>query len=147
MNKYTILISLFPIALFSQNAVSIEPVKITIQDNVERFLFDYTHSDDLGLNEMHAPVGWTEPIIEAEFDIRGIVLSGSLGLQFKDSTVIITENKGFYIPRGERVRIFNSGEAYLFVCSRPIDFYHQSFQLNWIYFFKSEKITINPICL
>jgi mannose-6-phosphate isomerase-like protein (cupin superfamily) len=62
---------------------------------------------------MHAPVGWTEPIIEAEFDIRGIVLSGSLGLQFKDSTVIITENKGFYIPRGERVRIFNSGEAEL----------------------------------
>ena len=113
MNKYTILISLFPIALFSQNAVSIEPVKITIQDNVERYLFDYTRSDDLGLNKMHAPVGWTEPIIEAEFDIRGIVLSGSLGLQFKDSTIIITENKGFYIPRGERVRIFNNGEAEL----------------------------------
>ena len=113
MNKYTILISLFPIALFSQNAVSIEPVKITIQDNVERYLFDYTHSDDLGLNAMHAPVGWTEPIIEAEFEIRGIVLSGSLGLQFKDSTIVILKNKGFYIPRGERVRIFNSGEEEL----------------------------------
>ena len=113
MNKYTILISLFPIALFSQNAVSIEPVKITIQDNVERYLFDYTHSDDLGLNEMHGPVGWTEPIIEAEFEIRGIVLSGSLGLQFKDSTIVILKNSGFYIPRGERVRIFNSGEEEL----------------------------------
>ena len=113
MKKITLCICLFPITLFSQNAVSIEPVKITIQDNVERYLFDYTHSDDLGLNEMHAPVGWTEPIIEAEFEIRGIVLSGSLGLQFKDSTVIITENRGFYIPRGKRVRIFNSGEEEL----------------------------------
>ena len=113
MNKYTILISFFPIALFSQNAVSIEPVKITIQDNVERYLFDYTQPDDLGLNEMHAPVGWTEPIIEAEFEIRGIVLSGSLGLQFKDSTIVILKNSGFYIPRGERVRIFNSGEEEL----------------------------------
>ena len=62
---------------------------------------------------MHAPVGWTEPIIEAEFEIRGIVLSGSLGLQFKDSTVVILKNSGFYIPRGERVRIFNSGEEEL----------------------------------
>ncbi len=114
MNKYTILISLFPIALFSQNAVSIEPVKITIQDNVERYLFDYTRSDDLGLNEMHAPVGWTEPIIEAEFDIRGIVLSGSLGLQFKDSTiVIITENKGFYIPRESESEYLIVGKAEL----------------------------------
>jgi mannose-6-phosphate isomerase-like protein (cupin superfamily) len=62
---------------------------------------------------MHAPVGWTEPIIEAEFEIRGIVLSGSLGLQFKDSTIVILKNSGFYIPRGERVRIFNSGKEEL----------------------------------
>jgi hypothetical protein len=113
MKKSTLCICLFPITLFSQNAVSIDPVKVTIQDNVERYLFDYTRSDDLGLNEMHAPVGWAEPIIEAEFVIRGIVMSGSLGLQFKDSTVIITENRGFYIPRGKRVRIFNSGEEEL----------------------------------
>ena len=98
MKKSTLCICLFPITLFSQNAVSIDPVKVTIQDNVERYLFDYTRSDDLGLNEMHAPVGWTEPIIEAEFVIRGIVMSGSLGLQFKDSTLIIAENWGFYIP-------------------------------------------------
>ena len=113
MKKITLCICLFPITLFSQNAVSIDPVKVTIQDNVERYLFDYTRSDELGLNEMHAPIGWTEPIIEAAFDIRGIVMSGALGLQFKDSTVIITENRGFYIPRGKRVRIFNSGEEEL----------------------------------
>ncbi|MAZ95939.1 MAG: hypothetical protein CMP53_00290 [Flavobacteriales bacterium] len=74
MNKYTLLISILPFALFSQNANSYKPTKIIIQDNVERYLWDYTQTDNVGLNEMHAPVGWTEPIIEAEFDIRGIVL-------------------------------------------------------------------------
>ncbi len=74
MNKYTLLIRILPFALFSQNANSYKPTKIIIQDNVERYLWDYTQTDNVGLNEMHAPVGWTEPIIEAEFDIRGIVL-------------------------------------------------------------------------
>ena len=31
---------------------------------------------------MHAPVNWTELIIEAEFEIKGIVLSGTVGLEF-----------------------------------------------------------------
>ena len=113
MNKYTLLIRILPFALFSQNANSYKPTKIIIQDNVERYLWDYTQTDNVGLNEMYAPVGWTEPIIEAEFHIRGIVLSGSLGLQFKDSIMVIVKNNGFYIPKGERVRIFNSGEEEL----------------------------------
>ena len=58
---------------------------------------------------MHAPVNWTEPIIEAEFDIKGIVLSGTLGLEFKQGLELIETNRGFQIPKGKRVRIYNGG--------------------------------------
>ena len=63
---------------------SISPKKIILKDNLERHLFDYSISDDIGLNKMHAPIGWSEPIIKAQFEIRGIVLSGQLGLEFKE---------------------------------------------------------------
>ena len=69
---------------------SISPKKIILKDNLERHLFDYSISDDIGLNKMHAPIGWTEPIIKAQFEIRGIVLSGQLGLEFKEGIKKIT---------------------------------------------------------
>ena len=59
-----------PIVLSAQISSSFEPKKIIIQDNVERYLFDYTQTDELGFNKMHAPVNWTEPVIEAAFEIR-----------------------------------------------------------------------------
>jgi len=73
----------------------ITPKKIIINDNVERHLFDYSISDEIGLNKMHAPVGWTEPIIEAKFELRGIVLSGVLGLEFKEGVKKYQVVKGF----------------------------------------------------
>ena len=42
--------------------------KLLIQDNVERVIYDYTQSDEMGLIKMHAPFGWTEPIIKAQFE-------------------------------------------------------------------------------
>ena len=54
--------------------------KIFIQDNVQRIIYDYTQSDEMGLIKMHAPSGWSEPIIKAQFEIRGIVLKGLLGV-------------------------------------------------------------------
>ena len=87
--------------------------KIIINDNVERHLFDYSISDEIGLNKMHAPVGWTEPIIEAKFELRGIVLSGVLGLEFKEGVKKIPSSKGFLIPNNTRVRIFNAGSEEL----------------------------------
>ena len=99
-----------PIILSAQVSSSFVPKKIVIQDNVERYLFDYTQTDDLGFNKMHAPVNWTEPIIEAAFEIRGIVLKGTLGLEFKEGIELIETNKGFKIPKGKRVRIFNGGK-------------------------------------
>jgi mannose-6-phosphate isomerase-like protein (cupin superfamily) len=59
---------------------------------------------------MHAPVNWTEPIIEAAFEISGIVLSGTLGLEFKEGIELIEMDRGFKIPKGKRVRIFNGGK-------------------------------------
>ena len=59
---------------------------------------------------MHAPTNWTEPIIEAAFEIKGIVLSGTLGLEFKDGIELIETNNGFQIPKEKRVRIFNGGK-------------------------------------
>lgn len=102
-----------PIVLSAQISRSFEPKKIIIQDNVERYLFDYTQTDELGFNKMHAPVNWTEPIIEASFEIRGIVLSGTLGLEFKEGIELIDMDRGFKIPKGKRVRIFNGGNTEL----------------------------------
>ena len=91
----------------------ISPKKIIINDNVERHLFDYSISDEIGLNKMHAPVGWTEPVIKAKFEIRGIVLSGILGLEFKEGVKKIPSSKGFLIPNNTKVRIFNAGSEEL----------------------------------
>ena len=67
----------------------------------------------MGLIKMHAPFGWTEPIIEAKFEIRGIVLEGLLGLEYQGSEDHIVSGNGFVIPKNTRVRIFNAGEEEL----------------------------------
>ena len=87
--------------------------KLLIQDNVERVIYDYTQSDEMGLIKMHAPFGWTEPIIKAQFEIRGIVLKGVLGLQYDNNTQTIISGNGFIIPKNTLVRIFNAGEVEL----------------------------------
>ncbi len=87
--------------------------KLLIQDNIERVIYDYTQSDEMGLIKMHAPFGWTEPIIEAQFEIRGIVLKGLLGLEYESIKEYIVIGNGFVIPKNTRVRIFNAGEEEL----------------------------------
>lgn len=103
-------------ASYSQNETGRNTVlakKLLIQDNVERVIYDYTQSDEMGLIKMHAPFGWTEPIIEAQFEIRGIVLKGLLGLEYENSEEHIVRGDGFVIPKNTRVRIFNAGEEEL----------------------------------
>ena len=68
---------------------------------------------EMGLIKMHAPFGWTEPIIEAKFEIRGIVLKGLLGLEYQGSEDHIVSGIGFVIPKNTRVRIFNAGKEEL----------------------------------
>ena len=87
--------------------------KLLIQDNVERVIYDYTQSDEIGLIKMHAPYGWSEPIIKAQFEIRGIVLKGILGLQYEEGKQNIVNGNGFVIPKNTVVRIFNAGEGEL----------------------------------
>jgi hypothetical protein len=42
-------------AIYNDHVIT--PKKIIINDSVERHLFDYSISDEIGLNKMHAPVG------------------------------------------------------------------------------------------
>ena len=95
--------------------------KLLIQDNVERVIYDYTQSDEMGLIKMHAPFGWTEPIIKAQFEIRGIVVKGMLGLEYDNSEQKIISGDGFVISKNTRVRIFNAGvgELILIEVLRP----------------------------
>ena len=118
MNKIIYFFILTSLSLYSQSENEIEKStivakKILIQDNVERVIFDYTQSDEMGLIEMHAPFGWTEPIIKAQFEIRVIVLKGVLGLQYDNNTQTIISGNGFIIPKNTLVRIFNAGEVEL----------------------------------
>ena len=87
--------------------------ELRIQDNVERVLYDYTQSNEMGLIKMHAPLGWSEPIIKAKFEIRGIVLKGLLGLEYENGEQHIRSSDGFVIPKNTLVRIFNAGEEEL----------------------------------
>ena len=120
MRKILLLLFFISPLSFSQEIKEIDkqdhlivPKKIVIQDNVERMIIDYTQSEELGLFKMLAPVGWTEPIIEAQFEIRGIVLKGLLGLEYENSEEHIVSGNGFVIPKNTRVRIFNAGEEEL----------------------------------
>lgn len=85
------------------------PEVLKIQDNVERTMLDYSPSDELGIYKMVAPIDWTEPVRSIAFDIRGIIISGTLGLEFENETLTVEANDGFFIPRNTKVRIHNAG--------------------------------------
>ena len=95
----------------SDDSLRIAPKTIQITDNVARSLLDYTTSDELGLNQMFAPAGWTEPIVRLQFELRGIVLGGTLGLEFAEGTRVYDKNDGFIVPANTKVRIFNAGAS------------------------------------
>ena len=118
MRNLFYLLLFIPFTLFSQIKNEVEkstiiPERLLIQDNIERVIYDYTQSDEMGLIKMHAPFGWTEPIIEAQFEIKGIVLRGLLGLEYESREEHIVIGNGFVIPKNTRVRIFNAGEEEL----------------------------------
>ena len=79
------------------------PEVLKIQDNVERTMLDYSPSDELGIYKMVAPIDWTEPVRSIAFDIRGIIISGTLGLEFENETLTFEANDGFFIPRNTKV--------------------------------------------
>ncbi len=118
MNNFRYLLLLISFTSFSQSnnetgKSTIIPKTLLIQDNIQRVIYDYTQSGEMGLIKMHAPFGWEEPIIEAQFEIRGIVLEGLLGLEYENSEEHIVSGNGFVIPKNKRVRIFNAGEEEL----------------------------------
>ena len=94
----------------SDNFQRIIPNILIIENNLERTLLDYSASDELRLNQMLAPVGWTEGIVALEFELRGIVISGTLGLEFKNETITFKKDDGFVIPKNTKVRIHNAGD-------------------------------------
>jgi hypothetical protein len=111
--KWLILFSLLmtSIKLPAESTRLVTPKTIKIEDNVERTILDYSTDQDLGLNQMLAPIGWSEPIVALGYELRGIVISGVLGLEFKDSLVLFQKDDGFVIPRNTQVRIHNAGDV------------------------------------
>lgn len=89
--------------------IRVVPEALKIQDNVERTMLDYSPSDELGIYKMVSPIDWTEPVRSIAFDIRGIIISGTLGLEFENETLTFERNDGFFIPRNTKVRIHNAG--------------------------------------
>ena len=118
MNKpLSVLITLLTFGSFgvvgddSSNYQRITPNELKIQDNLERTILDYSTSEELGMNQMLAPVGWTEPIVSLGFELRGVVIAGVLGLEFKEERVKFNANEGFVIPKDTKVRIYNAGNV------------------------------------
>ena len=112
MKILTFFVSLcFVPAVLSGDFQLINPRILEIHDNVERTILDYSVGDDLGLNQMLAPVGWTEPILSLSYELRGIVISGTLGLEFQSGTVIFERDQGFVVPPDTKVRIHNAGDT------------------------------------
>ena len=92
-------------------AQKIVPDIFDIEDNLTRTIKDYTTDDNLGMIQMLAPIGWTEPIVSLDFELRGIVLAGTLGLEFADTTQTFQTDTGFIIPANTKVRIHNAGDS------------------------------------
>ena len=113
MKKLLTLLLLSPLAFADDISEyqRITPKELKIQDNLERTILDYSTSDELGMNQMLAPVGWTEPIVSLEFELRGIVIAGVLGLEFMEETAKFNVNEGFVIPKNTKVRIHNAGNV------------------------------------
>ena len=95
------------------DSLKVIPRIINIQDNVERTILDYSVTDDLGINQVIAPKNWTEKIVRLQFEIRGIVLDGKLGLEYQNATFFYSKNEGFILPKNTKVRIFNAGDSNL----------------------------------
>ena len=101
------------ISLASSAEKRVVPEVLKIQDNVERTMLNYSPNDELGIVKMVAPIGWTEPVRSIGFDIRGIIISGTLGLEFDDETLTFDADEGFFIPKNTKVRIYNAGDQEL----------------------------------
>jgi hypothetical protein len=95
------------------DGIRVDPVVTKIKDNVERTLFDYSTKDELGLIQVFAPEGWTEPIVSLAFETSGVVINGKLGLEFETDTQYFIKNEGFQTPKKTKVRIFNAGDSTL----------------------------------
>ena len=64
MKILTLFVSLlYASSVLSEDLQLINPRILKIQDNAERTILDYSVGDDFGMNQMLAPVGWTEPIL------------------------------------------------------------------------------------
>jgi hypothetical protein len=113
MKKLLTLLLLSPLA-FAENISEyqrITPIELKIQNNLERTILDYSTSDELGVNQQLAPVDWTGPIVSLEFELRGVVIAGILGLEFKEETAKFNVNEGFVIPKNTRFRNHNAGNV------------------------------------
>jgi mannose-6-phosphate isomerase-like protein (cupin superfamily) len=49
--------------------------------------------------------------VSLEFELRGVVIAGVLGLEFKEETAKFNVNEGFVIPKNTKVRIHNAGNV------------------------------------
>ena len=113
MKKLLTLLLLSPLA-FAENISEyqrITPIELKIQNNLERTILDYSTSDELGVNQQLAPVDWTGPIVSLEFELRGVVIAGILGLEFKEETAKFNVNEGFVITKNTRFRNHNAGNV------------------------------------
>ena len=111
---FTLLLgTLFHLPPAAADDYRVSPKILEIQDNVVRVIKDYSVDSRLGLIQMVAPVGWTEPVVSLDLELRGIVISGTLGLEFEDGTHLYPADYGFLIPKNTRVRIFNAGDSRL----------------------------------
>ena len=92
MKKLLTLLLLSPLAFAEDTSEyqRITPKELKIQDNLERTILDYSTSDELGMNQMLAPVGWTEPIVSLEFELRGVVIAGVLGRYYECDSPLLS---------------------------------------------------------
>lgn len=95
------------------DSLKIIPKIIKLNDNVDRTIIDYSNNEEIGINQVIAPKHWTENIIRLQFEIRGIVLEGKLGLEYKNGTFFYSKDEGFIVPKNTKVRIFNAGDSTL----------------------------------
>ena len=98
------------------------PKKINTADNkliLEHFGFLSNNNKDLSLAHMKAPIGWSEPFQQPEFDEYTFIIRGKKKIIIDGDSIILEKGDSIKINKGSMVQYSNPFDEeceYLSIC-------------------------------
>lgn len=100
------------------------PTKIIASGNKPKIILEYigrvnSGNTDTSIAHMKSPSGWEEPAQTPEFDEYTLVLKGTLRVETKNETTLVTEGQAIIVHKKEWVKYSTpgtEGAEYIAVC-------------------------------